>query len=225
MRQLPQGDAHSALLLPGFMASDRSTGPLQRFLRRLGYDTHGWRLGRNLRPTARVTKELPALLERVADRSGRKVSIVGWSLGGVYARMLAARASDLVRVVVTLGSPVLSEVVEASNASTLFQALEPIHAAGTLGLDEGVPLPVPVTAIHTRTDGIVHWRTCLVEDAPNAENLRVRGSHTGLGWNPAALYVIADRLAQPEGNWVPFEAPAPYRRIITHEPGRPPSGR
>ena len=82
---------------------------------------------------------------------------------------------------------------------------------------------MPVTAVHTRSDGIVPWKTCLIQDAPTAENLRVRGSHVGLGFNPAALYLIADRLAQAEGAWVRFEAPPPYRRIITVVPGPTPA--
>ncbi len=163
---------------------------------------------------------MPELLDRLADEAGEPVSIVGWSLGGIYARHLAAHTPKLVRVVVTLGTPVRSEVHGTSNASPLFQALKAIHVPGHPMLDGGQPLAVPVTAVHTRSDGIVRWETCLIEDAANTENLRVRGSHTGLGFNPAAGYIIADRLAQPAGEWAPFTPPPPYRRIITREPGR-----
>jgi pimeloyl-ACP methyl ester carboxylesterase len=212
--RLPKGDGHGVLLLPGFMATDLSMQPLARLLRSLGYEAHGWQLGRNLGPTDEVVAGLPELLDRVHMATDAPVSIVGWSLGGLYARLLAARSPDRVRAVVTLGTPVRSDVQQASNANALYQALGPFHALG-LGFDEGAPLRVPVTAVHTRTDSIVHWETCLVDDAPNAENLRVIGSHSGLGWNPAVLYVVADRLAQPDGEWVPFRAPAPYRRIVT----------
>jgi pimeloyl-ACP methyl ester carboxylesterase len=219
-RLLPEGDRHPVLVLPGFMAADGSTGPLRQLLQALGYPAHGWGLGRNIGPTERVLNEMPELLDRLADQAEEPVSIVGWSLGGIYARHLAAHTPKLVRVVVTLGTPVRSEVHGTSNASPLFQALKAIHVPGHPMLDGGQPLAVPVTAVHTRSDGIVHWETCLVEDAPNAENLRVRGSHTGLGFNPASGYIIADRLAQPGGQWHPFRAPTPYRRIITREPGR-----
>ncbi len=137
----------------------------------------------------------------------------------MYARYLGARTADSIRTVVTLGTPVRMQVKQASNASALFDRLRAIHVPGHPMLDEGQPLDVPVTAIHTRTDGIVHWQTCLVQDAPNAENLRVAGSHTGLGFNPAVAYIVADRLALPEHQWTPFAAPAPYRRIITRIPG------
>jgi pimeloyl-ACP methyl ester carboxylesterase len=219
-RFLPEGDRHPVLVLPGFMAGDGSTTPLRQLLHALGYPTFGWGLGRNIGPTERVLNEMPELLDQIAEESEEPVSIVGWSLGGIYARHLAAHTPNLVRVVVTLGTPVRSEVHDASNASPLFQALKAIHVPGHPMLDGGQPLAVPVTAVHTRSDGIVNWETCLIEDAPNAENLRVRGSHTGLGFNPASAYVIADRLAQPAGRWRPFQAPAPYRRIVTREPGK-----
>ena len=201
-------------MLPGFMATDRSTAPLRRVLRSLGYDTNGWGLGRNIGPTERVTQEMPAALRLLKERSDRKVRLIGWSLGGVYARHLAARRPDLVESVVTMGTPVRSAVTNASNAHALFRLLAPIHTPGHPLLDEGTPLEVPVTAIHTRSDGIVHWESCIVQPSPNAENLRVSGSHTGLGFNPAAVYVIADRLAQADGEWAAFRVPRMYRSII-----------
>lgn len=219
-RFLPEGDGHTVLVLPGFTASDSSTRPLRRMLTSLGYDTHGWGLGRNVGPTEAVVGKLPALLERLHQVSGAPVSIVGWSLGGVYARFLTSRWPRLVRVVVTLGTPVKNEARTSSNASGLFNALRAIHVPGHPMLDDGVPLDRPVTAVHTRTDGVVHWRSCLVETAPNAENLRVRGSHSGLGFNPAVGFIVADRLAQDPDSWRPFEAPLPYRRVITTDPKR-----
>jgi len=219
-RLLPPGDGHPVLVLPGFMASDRSTRPLRRLLDKLGYPAFGWGLGRNVGPTQRVVNEMPPLLDRIAQSAGEKVSLIGWSLGGVYARHLAARSPKLVRSTVTLGTPVRPEVRHASNASTLFDSLQAVHVPGHPMLDNGAPLEVPVTAVHTRSDGIVHWETCLIQAADNAENLRVRGSHTGLGFNPAVAYVIADRLAQADGAWKPFDPPAPYRSIISRIPPR-----
>ncbi len=219
LRLLPRGDGHAVVVLPGFMASDGSTGPLRGLLGALGYQAQGWGLGRNVGPTERVVNQMPALIDGIVREFGGAVSVVGWSLGGIYARHLAARTPQLIRSVVTLGSPVRSEARGTTNASPLFEALRAIHVPGHPLLDEGHPLPVPVTAVHTRSDGIVPWETCLIQAAPNAENLRVRGSHLGLGFNPAAMYVIADRLAQPIGAWSPFEAPAPYRRIITRVQG------
>ena len=219
-RLLPHGDGHPVLVMPGFMGGDGSTRTLRQFLKTVGYQPHGWGLGRNIGPTEKVLDQLPRLLEEIATGVGAEVSLIGWSLGGVYARHLAAHAPEFARLVVTLGTPVRSEVHNASNASPLFEALKATHVPGHPMLDGGHPLHVPVTAVHTRSDGIVHWETCLIEDAINAENLRVRGSHIGLGFNPAVGYIIADRLGQEAGEWMPFEAPGPYRRIITREPGR-----
>jgi pimeloyl-ACP methyl ester carboxylesterase len=207
-------------VFPGFMAGDRSTGPMRRILAGLGYDVHGWGLGRNVGPTERVTREMPEQLSLLAETAQQKVRLVGWSLGGVYARYLAARRPDLVESVVTLGTPVRSDVTEASNASGLFRLLAPVHTPGHPLLDEGTSLDTPVTAIHTRSDGIVHWETCIIEAADNAENLRVAGSHTGLGFNPAAVYVVADRFAQSDDTWAPFRVPRFYRGVIRHEPSR-----
>lgn len=168
LRLLPGGDGHPVVALPGFMASDRSTVTLRRALGSLGYETYGWGLGRNLGPTDHVVGELPALIDRIAHSADSTVSLVGWSLGGSYARHLATRTPDLIRTVVTMGTPVRSEVQQSSNAPALFDALRAVHVPGHPILDGGHPLPVPVTAIHTRSDGIVNWRTCLVEEAPNA---------------------------------------------------------
>jgi pimeloyl-ACP methyl ester carboxylesterase len=216
--RLPAGSG-PVLVFPGFMATDRSTRPLRRVLRSLGYDVAGWGLGRNVGPTERVTQQLDSTLRTMYERDERPVRLVGWSLGGVYARHLAARLPDLVESVVTLGTPVRSEVSDASNAQALYSLMAAFHTPGHPLVDEGVPLEVPVTAVHTRSDGIVHWSTCLVDEAPNTENLRVSGSHTGLGYNPAVVYIIADRLAQRDGEWESFEVPRLYRGIIRPIPG------
>lgn len=215
LRLLPSGDGHPVLVLPGFMASDTSTLPLRTFLGGKGYAVSAWELGRNLGPTPEVMTGLPKLLLDMVARHGRRVSVVGWSLGGVYARWLARSHPDAVRVVVTLGSPVRKAVETTSNANTLFDYLRPYHDDDHPALDGGVALPVPVTAIHTRSDAIVPWQTCMVEPSPNAENIRVAGSHSGLGFNPAALYVVADRLALRERHWKPLVVRRWARSVVT----------
>src|SRR5215472_11827188 len=101
----PRGDGHGVLVLPGLLASDVSTALLRRFVRRLGYDVRGWSLGRNRGPTDEVLDELPRRLSALAERTGQPVSLIGWSLGGIYARELARRYPAQVRQVITLGSP------------------------------------------------------------------------------------------------------------------------
>nr|WP_247713993.1 alpha/beta fold hydrolase [Qipengyuania xiamenensis] len=209
MGQLPKGDGHGVLVLPGFMASDYSTGPLRRLLCDLGYDCAGWNLGRNIKVDQARIEAMMDCVDELHGRSGRPISIVGWSLGGVFARELAKLAPEKVRLVISLGSPICDDRGH-TNAARLFEYLngkEPeIMKDGNFQALAEAP-PVPTTSILTRTDGVVHWRgsvqRCGREDC---ENIEVLASHCGLGVNPAAVYAIADRLAQDEGNWKPFEA-------------------
>ncbi len=206
---LPKGDGHPVLVLPGFLASDSSTAPLRRLLGDLGYESHGWELGRNVRVDSQRVREMEALLLRIHKDSGKKVSIVGWSLGGVFARELAKMHPKAVRQVISLGSPITDDRGH-TNARRLFEYLngeepQPLREGRFKGLGEAPP--VPTTSILTRSDGIVHWRGSVQHpDAGHArtENIEVIASHVGLGVNPSVMVAIADRLRQPEGEWAPF---------------------
>jgi pimeloyl-ACP methyl ester carboxylesterase len=217
LRLLGRGDHHPVLVLPGFTASDMSTRPLRWQLRTWGYWAHGWGLGRNLGPTTEVLEGLVDRLVSLNARHGRKVTLIGWSLGGIYARELGRRFPDAVRTVITLGSPYRMNFNDRSTASPLVDRLvagfDPGLVAGWVSEDERIPLTMPATSVYSRTDGIVRWYTCIDRAGPYRENIEVIGSHSGLGFNPAVLYVIANRLAQPEGDWRPFEAPVALRRF------------
>jgi pimeloyl-ACP methyl ester carboxylesterase len=212
LMRAPRGDGHPVLALPGFLASDLSMVPMRRYLSELGYDTHAWRMGRNTGGIARIRS---ALLERLAEihaSSGRKVSIIGWSLGGVYARDLALRAPEMVRYVVTLSSPFANDV-RATNATWLYEALSGEKVGEDLELREAIAgdLLVPTSSIYSRADGVVNWRTCLLRPSDTAENIEVRlASHVGIGVNPAALWAVADRLAQAEGQFHQFDRSGPF---------------
>jgi pimeloyl-ACP methyl ester carboxylesterase len=199
----PRGDGHPVLVLPGFLASDRSTRALRWFLRERGYHAHAWRLGRNVGPTPDTVQGLVARLDALHERHGRKVSIVGWSLGGIYARELARAFPDKVRLVITLASPLRDP--EATNVARLARlgiGRRPAGPSVPRRLD--APLSVPVTSFYSETDGIVAWQSCLDRESARAENLAVRSSHCGMGHHPTVLLAIADRLAQPEGSWRPY---------------------
>ena len=215
-RAAPRGDGHPVLVLPGLMADDISTRPLRRYLRRLGYHVHGWRLGRNVGPTRETVNGMGARLDDLLDRHGRKVSVVGWSLGGIYAREIARRRPDDVRQVITLGSPFAMTDPSESRAHRTYQRFSHLHVDGGALRSGGtsVALEVPATSVYTKMDGIVSWRSCLDVVGPRSENVAVIGSHVGLGHNPAVLWVIADRLAQPEGAWRPFVPPRAARRLF-----------
>jgi len=214
-RWAPRGDPHPVLVLPGLLASDLSTRVLRAWLGRLGYPVVGWALGRNRGPTQEVVSELPLLVDRLAREHGTSVSIVGWSLGGIYARRLARQAPRQVRQVISLGSPF--SLVERQRADSpggrVYRRLAPGPSSGRARSRRGSlarPLPVPSTAVYSRWDGVVDWRACRQKAGPTSENIAVRSSHLGMGHDPAVLWIVADRLAQPRHEWQPFQRPSRF---------------
>lgn len=210
LMQAPKGDGHPVMLLPGFMASDFSMKILFRYLKRLGYDPYHWELGRNLGPKVigAEGEKLIARLDEIHAKTGKKVSLVGWSLGGALARQLSRRRPDLVRQVISLGSPITGSP-RSTNAWRAYQYMtgqkvdDPKLREQVLE-GHGVP-PVPSTAIFSRSDGVVAWQNSQEPKSKTTDNIEVKGSHCGLGANPAVLWAVADRLAQPEKGWKPFE--------------------
>lgn len=205
-----RGDGHPVMVLPGFVTSDISTTILRRYLTSLDYDAHAWELGRNLGPRAIgwEGEKLIARLDEIHAKTGRTVSLVGWSLGGVLARQLARRRPDLVRQVISLGSPFAGDP-RATNVWKAYefltgQRLKDPDTQAQLRESETAP-PVPSTAIYTKGDGVVAWQNCREPESATTDNIEVPGSHCGLGVNGLVLYAVADRLALPEGEWTPFE--------------------
>lgn len=209
LRSAPKGDGHPVLVLPGFTTSDVSTSVLRRYLTQMGYDAHAWELGRNLGPKAigREGEKLIERLQNIHDATGQKVSLIGWSLGGIMARMVSRRTPDAVRQVISLGSPFAGSP-RATNVWRAYELLtgqrvDDAHTREQLR-ESATPPPVPSTAIWSREDGIVAWQNCVEPFSANSDNIEVHGSHCGLGVNPAVLYAVADRLAQPADDWKPF---------------------
>jgi pimeloyl-ACP methyl ester carboxylesterase len=161
------------------------------------------------------------LVQELNDAHGRKVSLVGWSLGGLYARQLAKLMPERVRQVITLGSPFASSP-RATNAWRVYEMASGRRAeaedprfGGTLA---GAP-PVPTTAIFSRTDGICAWQGCREQSSHMAESIEVESSHCGMGHHPAVVYAVADRLAQKEGEWAPFDRRG-WRSLVYPDPNR-----
>jgi pimeloyl-ACP methyl ester carboxylesterase len=204
-----RGDGHPVLVLPGLSTTDRSTGLLRRYLSALGYDVYAWELGRNLGPKAigHQGEKLIARLEQIHAATGQKVTLVGHSLGGIIARQLSRRRPDMVRQIVTLGSPFAGDP-RSTNVWKLYEYLsgqrvsDPDTKAQLLESHDAPP--VPSTAIYSKGDGIVAWQSCREPDTPTTDNIEIPGSHCGLCVNPIALYAVADRLAQPLGQWKRF---------------------
>ncbi|GJL95854.1 MAG: alpha/beta hydrolase [Hyphococcus sp.] len=221
MRHLPKGDGHPVLVLPGFLASDASTKPLRGLLKDLGYAPYAWGMGRNLKFNEEREAEMLGLLDDIYKEHGQKVSVVGWSLGGVFAREIAKANPEKVRLVISLGSPI-SPNRKYSNARKLYEqingALDENQAERMAKLN--VPPPVPTTSVYSKTDGIVAWRGSVQETNPDnheTENIEVPASHFGLGVNPLVAYIIADRLAQADGEWAPFDR-AGFKSVLFKAP-------
>ena len=205
LRRVPRGDGHPVLVFPGMGANDFTTIPLRNFLGSLGYATKAWGQGFNFGPRDGVLKKCAADVRALAEQHGQPVSLIGWSLGGLYAREMAKQLSAHTRCVITLGTP-FSGHPRATNAWRIFELLsgQKLHDAAMIERLR-TPPPVPTTSIYSRTDGIVSWRCSLNPKSALTENIEVHASHVGMGMNPLALYAVADRLAQTPGHWKPFE--------------------
>jgi dienelactone hydrolase len=204
------------------MAADGSTRALRDFLRSRGYVVSGWRQGRNYGLREGVEQGMVDLVQHLSSTHGRKISLVGWSLGGLYARQLAKVAPEYVRQVVTLGSPFAADP-RSTNAWRVYewasgQRSEDVDRRFALNMSE--PPAVPTTAIFSRTDGVCAWQGCRERPSALSESIEVNSSHCGMGHHPAAVYAVAERLAQKENAWVPFDRsgwrswvyPDPYRQ-------------
>ena len=217
----PKGDGHPVLVLPGLMAGDDSTVPLRKFLEGRGYVVSGWDLGLNRGLREGVQDRMLDLVRDFSDIHGSKISIVGWSLGGIYARELAKMLPDRVRSVITLGSPFAGSA-KSTNAWRVYelasgQSVDAAHEKFTGSVRE-TPL-VPTTAIYSRTDGICAWQGCMEKTSARSESIEVEGSHCGMAVNPAAVFAIADRLSQAEGAWMPFDRSG-WRSFVFPDPAR-----
>lgn len=221
LKRAPSGDGHPVLVLPGLVANDLTTWPLRRFLEARGYTAYPWELGFNVGPRDHIVRGLGERVRALHKRHKRKVSLVGWSLGGAMARALACAMPEKVRSVVTLGSP-LGGHPRSTNAWRIFELVS--------GFDSDDPRlravlarhpKVPTTSILSKLDGVVAWPMSLVPNTELSENIEVRASHLGMGVNPAVLWAIADRLAQSEGEWRPFERSG-WRTVLYGAPQHDP---
>ncbi|TQV66991.1 alpha/beta hydrolase [Exilibacterium tricleocarpae] len=224
LRALPRGAGQPVLVIPGFGTTDGSTYVLRRYLRKWGYRPETWAQGLNRGFRQRLLQGVEDRLRHIHERSGQAVSIVGQSLGGIYARELARRNPALVRQVITLGSPFGGPDGAAPLVGKIYDRLNPDAQVRSEFEDmerlreliEQAP-PVPASAIYSRGDGVVSWRACVqLNGCRHSENIEVHGSHCGMGVNPAVLYVIADRLAWDSGEWRPFNR-AGWRALVYPE--------
>jgi hypothetical protein len=213
---LPCGDGHPVLVFPGLASGERSIAPLVSCCAGLGYAARGWGRGHNIGPRGHIEAwlgELAGEADALHRQHGRAMSLIGWSLGGIYAREIAKLLGPRrVRQVITIGTPFAGSGAD-TRVGWLYKLLSGRSAAipQVLAVRLRAAPPVPCTSIYSRSDGIVAWQACLDADAGRArmsENIEIEGSHSGMGWNPRVLAVVADRLAQPAGAWRPYAAAA-----------------
>ncbi|KNZ32717.1 MAG: alpha/beta hydrolase [Methylibium sp. NZG] len=221
LRKLPRGDGHSVLVFPGLGANDLSTVPLRRLLDHLGYDSHPWGQGFNFGPRTGVLRQCNEQVRALYAERRQPVSLIGWSLGGLYAREVAKELPDHARCVITLGTPFTGHP-RATNAWRFYEMLSGQSSQDTVPFEQlrRAP-PVPTTSIYSRSDGIVAWQCSLNEPGPLAENIEVHASHVGMAMNPLALWAVADRLAQKPGQWQPFDASGGRRWFFNATPPGP----
>ena len=211
----PIGDGHPVIIFPGLGTNGTWAAPLKNYCRELGYAAQDWGRGLNRGPTGNIETWLDDLAADMDDLLGaaqQRCTLIGWSLGGIYAREVAKRMAGRTRQVITIGSP-FSGDCDHTNAGWLLRLLNGrrIEIDPALAKRLRAAPPVPTTSIYSRTDGVVAWQACRQRAGVQVENVEVRSSHIGLVWNPTVLDVIADRLAQREGVWRPYAKSAAPR--------------
>ncbi len=194
-RKLPKGHG-PVLVIPGFQASDFETLLLRRKLARLGYTVYGWGLGRNHGKTGKLVPRLIEQVRALHVRHALPVKIVGWSLGGVFARDVAREAPEAVEQIVTLGSPIVG-----GPKYTVFAGLYKKQgfdldklAASADAREASRPLPCPVTAIYARRDGIVAWHSCIERNHDCVSHVETTATHFGMAAHPQTLRLVAEAL-------------------------------
>lgn len=201
LESLPRGDGHPVIVFPGFAASGAATADLRVRLQQLGYEIHDWEQGINKGPAADFDQWLLLLgeqLQRIHAQHGGSVSLIGWSLGGIYARELAKKYPELVRQVVTLATPFMGKS-DLTHAGWVFGGLN----SGGFQLSDAVlerletEPPVLSASIYSQSDGVVAWQGCHGTESSRHRNIEVNGvSHMGMVHHPEVLRAVADLLAQ-----------------------------
>jgi len=209
----PRGDGHPVLVVPGYMADDVNMYPLRWFLQRIGYTALPWKLGRNVERRANRLRSIEdavafrgemeqKLLQRVDELQkfyGEPVTIIGWSMGGLYANTAALARPDAVRHVITLGTPygdprgtIMWRLMRFINRSDISESAQDFSSWSLR--DNHLERSVPTTVIYSTSDGIVAPESARLDDHPLVEHVTVSSSHMGFAFNPLVWEAVAQTL-------------------------------
>jgi len=184
------GNGRVVVVLPGLLSTDISTKILRRYLQKLGFTAYGWEMGRNLGRMAM----LPVLAEKVADLSGKhnqKLILIGWSMGGIFAREIAKLKPENVEKIITLGSP-FADVYAPNHARWVFDLLNDTKDLIPEIVEQlAVPPTQATVAFYSKKDGIVPWKACM--DLPESslhQNIEIKSSHFAMGANEMVLKAL-----------------------------------
>ena len=208
-KMVPAGDGHPVIIFPGLATDSSAIAPLRDYCDSLGYSMLDWGRGFNTGPKGDLDRWLEDLAAHTADLLGKhqdKATLIGWSLGGLYAREVGKLLAPQVRQVITIGTPFNAEA-DHTNVGWLFRMLSGASAAIDPALSKRLrtPPPLPTTSIYSRSDGVVAWETCRhARPARQVQDIEINGSHIGMGWNPAVLRIVGDRLGQHPASWQPY---------------------
>ncbi len=206
------GDGHPVVIFPGLGADGTSVSILRAHCQDLGYEAFDWGQGFNTGPRGELGAWLEALADEVSrqlEKHDKPATLIGWSLGGLYARELGKLLAPKLRQVITIATPFngSADDISASWISSLL-------GGGAASIDPlwierlRMPPPIRTTSIYSRSDGVVAWETCRHDEGSRlVEDIEVDGSHMGMGWNREVLNIVADRLGQHAGPWRPYGGP------------------
>ncbi|MES2951208.1 MAG: alpha/beta fold hydrolase [Pseudomonadota bacterium] len=202
------GDGHPVVIFPGLGADGHLVATLREHCRALGYDAFDWGQGFNTGPKGDLDAWLHTLKSQVADLlkgQTQQATLIGWSLGGLYAREIGKLMAPHVRQVITIGTPFNADA-DHTHVGWLFRLLSG-HATEidpALRKRLRTPPPVRTTSIYSRSDGVVAWQTCCHDKRSRlVDDIEVDSSHIGMCWNRDVLAAVADRLAHPMGYFGP----------------------
>lgn len=200
------GDGHPVVIFPGLGADGSSVATLRNHCRSLGYQAFDWGEGFNTGPQGDLDAWLETLRGRITDllsEHKQSATLIGWSLGGLYARELGKLMAPRVRQVITIGTPFNAQA-DHTNAGWLFRLFGGSSTKFDAALRRRLRIPPPLrtTSIYSRTDGVVAWQNCLHQESSKlVHDIEVHSSHMGMGWNHEVLDTVTDRLGQAPGAW------------------------